>query len=254
MSNPLPLPGALHPVNPFPGLRPYEASETHLFFGRDAQVDALLRRLGSARLLAVVGTSGCGKSSLVRAGLLPALAGGYLAEVGSRWRIALMRPGTDPIDRLAHALALDGGPDEVAQVETTLRRSSLGLIEAVRVSPAADDATLVVVDQFEELFRFQETDADPAEAAAFVKLLLEAAAQRELPIYVLITMRSDFLGDCAQFQGLPEAINDGQYLIPRMTRDERRFAITGPVGVTRGKISEPLVNRLMNDVGDISAM
>src|SRR4030095_2412003 len=55
---------------------------------------------------------------------------------------------------------------------------------------------------------------------------------------------------CAQFQGLPEAINDGQYLIPRMTRDERRFAITGPVGVTRGKITEPLVSRLMKDVGD----
>jgi tetratricopeptide (TPR) repeat protein len=71
-----------------------------------------------------------------------------------------------------------------------------------------------------------------------------------LSIYIVLTMRSDFLGDCAQFQGLPEAINDGQYLIPRMTRDERRFAVTGPVGVTRGKISEPLINRLLNDVGD----
>jgi Novel STAND NTPase 1 len=250
MSNPLPLPGALHPVNPFPGLRPYEASETHLFFGRDAQVDALLRRLGSARLLAVVGTSGCGKSSLVRAGLLPALAGGYLAEVGSRWRIAVMRPGTDPIDRLAHALALDGGPDEVAQVETTLRRSSLGLIEAVRVSPAGGDATLVVVDQFEELFRFQETDADPAEAAAFVKLLLEAAAQRELPIYVLLTMRSDFLGDCAQYHGLPEALNEGQYLVPQMTRDQRREAVEGPAAIAGAAATPRLMQRVLNEAGD----
>jgi hypothetical protein len=249
VSNPLPLPGALHPVNPFPGLRPYEASETHLFFGRDAQVDALLRRLGSTRLLAVVGTSGCGKSSLVRAGLLPALAGGYLAEVGSRWRIAVMRPGTDPIDRLAHALSEDGGPDEVAQVETTLRRSSLGLIETVRVAPAGD-ATLVVVDQFEELFRFQETDADPAEAAAFVKLLLEAAAQRELPIYVLLTMRSDFLGDCAQYHGLPEALNEGQYLVPQMTRDQRREAVEGPAAIAGAAATPRLMQRVLNDAGD----
>ena len=112
---------------------------------------------------------------------------------------------------------------------------------------------MVVVDQFEELFRFRAARANSStgdDAAAFVKLLLEAAQQSELSIYVVPTMRSDFLGDCAQFQGLPEAINDGQYLIPRMTRDERRFAITGPIGVKRRKISEPLVNRLMNDVGD----
>ena len=103
------------------------------------------------------------------------------------------------------------------------------------------------------MFRFRAARAQSStgdDASAFVKLLLEASQQRELSIYVVPTMRSDFLGDCAQFQGLPEAINDGQYLIPRMTRDERRFAITGPVGVTRGKITEPLVNRLMNDVGD----
>src|SRR5262245_46179289 len=63
-------------------------------------------------------------------------------------------------------------------------------------------------------------------------------------------MRSDFLGDCAQFLGLPEAINDGQYLIPRMSRDERRAAITGPVAVAGGAITLPLINRLLNDVGD----
>ena len=63
------------------------------------------------------------------------------------------------------------------------------------------------------------------------RLLLEARAQADVPIHVVLTMRSDFLGDCAQFQGLPEAINDGQYLVPRLTREEIRAAITGPVGV-----------------------
>jgi hypothetical protein len=108
------------------------------------------------------------------------------------------------------------------------------------------------VDQFEELFRFRaaQRNTTSTKRPPSSNSLLEAAQQRDLSIYIVLTMRSDFLGDCAQFQGLPEAINDGQYLIPRMTRDERRFAVTGPVGVTRGKITEPLINRLLNDVGD----
>jgi tetratricopeptide (TPR) repeat protein/energy-coupling factor transporter ATP-binding protein EcfA2 len=250
--------------NPFPGLRPFETDEYRLFFGREGQSDALIARLQRSRFLAIVGTSGSGKSSLVRAGLLPALRGGMMAGAGSGWRIAIMRPGSDPLGNLAFALAdkdvlLEAGgglpPAEAeAVIEASLRSGSLGLVEATKQARLAEhEKLLVVVDQFEELFRFRaarapsNTDDD---AAAFVKLLLEASQQRELSIYIVPTMRSDFLGDCAQFQGLPEAINDGQYLIPRMTRDERRVAITGPIGVTRGKVTEPLVNRLMNDVGD----
>lgn len=248
--------------NPFPGLRPFETDEYGLFFGREGQSDALIERLQRSHFLAVVGTSGSGKSSLVRAGLLPALSGGMMAGAGSGWRIAIMRPGSDPIGNLAGALAekgvlLEAGgglpvAEAQAVIEATLRRGSLGLVDAMRQARLEQQKLLVVVDQFEELFRFRAAriSATGDDASAFVKLLLEAAQQSELPIYVVPTMRSDFLGDCAQFQGLPEAINDGQYLIPRMTRDERRFAITGPVGVTRGKISEPLVSRLMNDVGD----
>ena len=91
-------------ANPFPGLRPFESNETHLFFGRDGQSEELLRRLKRTRFLAVVGTSGSGKSSLVRAGLLPALQGGLMASAGSDWRIAILRPGGDPIGNLARAL------------------------------------------------------------------------------------------------------------------------------------------------------
>ena len=104
------------------------------------------------------------------------------------------------------------------------------------------------------MFRFKqliEEENSKEDAAAFVKLLLEAVGQKnEKKIYVVLTMRSDFLGDCSQFFELPEAINNGQYLIPRMTRDERREAISGPVAVGQGTISEPLVNQLLNDVGD----
>ncbi|HST53284.1 MAG TPA: hypothetical protein VLJ61_14835 [Pyrinomonadaceae bacterium] len=247
--------------NPFPGLRPFDTDEYNLFFGRDGQSDELLARLGRTRFLAVVGTSGSGKSSLIRAGLVPALYGGLMAQTGSAWRIAVMRPGSDPVGNLARALSRDDviGSQEVDDdvqatiIETTLRRSTLGLVDAVRQARLASyENVLVVVDQFEELFRFRSMREGGSEddAAAFVKLLLEAPRQRDVSLYVVLTMRSDFLGDCAQFWGLPEAINEGQYLIPRMTRDERRSAITGPALVADAEISAPLVNRLLNDAGD----
>lgn len=243
--------------NPFPGIRPFEMVETNLFFGRDGQSDELLKRMQRSHLLAVVGTSGSGKSSLIRAGLLPALYGGLMGDAGSSWRIAIQRPGGDPIGNLALALAdpLVFGSEsdaeiQTALIETTLRRSSIGLIDVARQARmSAHENLLVVVDQFEELFRFKQAHSGD-DATAFVKLLLEASAQKEIPIYIIITMRSDFLGDCSQFTGLPEAINDGQYLIPRMSRDERQAAIVGPIAVGSGEISAPLVSRLLNDVGD----
>ena len=84
-----------------------------------------------------------------------------------------------------------------------------------------------------------------------MKLLLEAAAQNEVPIYVALTMRSDFLGDCMEFPGLPEAVNTGLYLVPRMSRDNLRAAITGPVAVAGGEIAPRLVLRLLNESATI---
>jgi hypothetical protein len=172
---------------------------------------------------------------------MPALDGGLMASVGAHWRMLVMRPQDDPIGALASALVSTGvvPPVELAEaaaqdvLQTTLRRSSLGLVEAVQLARLAPhENLLVVVDQFEELFRFRRSrliDDSRDEAISFVKLLLEATRQTALPIYVVLTMRSDFIGDCIEYPGLPEAVNDGQYLVPRMTRDEVRLAITGPV-------------------------
>lgn len=248
---------------PFPGLRAFKVDEYPLFFGRESQVNELITRLQRSRFLAVVGTSGSGKSSLIRAGLMPALRGGMMKGVGSGWRIADVRPSGDPIGNLAAELSKKqvlfeagaGLPEQEAEaaIDATLRSGSLGIVNVARqASLSPDQELLIMVDHFEELFRFRAAHAGSSvdEAFAFVKLLLEAAQQREFSIYIVLAIRSDFLGDCAQFQGLPEAINDGQYLIPRMTRDELRLAMSGPVGVTGGTITEPLINRLLNDVGD----
>ena len=256
--------------NPFPGLRPFNTNESHLFFGRETQIDSLLSKLARFRFLAVMGSSGSGKSSLVRAGLMPTIEGGFIAQAGSGWRVALFRPGGDPIGNLAAALGkpgafgLGGGDPQmqIAILDATLRRSGLGLIEATRQARLqSHENLLVVIDQFEELFRFKQnsgrletgevaTETGMDEAAAFVKLILEAVRQKDFPIYVVLTMRSDFLGDCSAFRDLPETIDESLYLVPRMTRDQLREAICGPVAVGGAEMTHRLVQRLLNDAGD----
>jgi hypothetical protein len=247
-------PLSAQPIAPFPGLRPFEPDEDYLFFGRERQTDELLRKLRTTRFLSILGTSGSGKSSLVRSGLIPTLYGGGMTSAGSRWRVAIMRPGENPLGNLAAALSAPEalGDENAAFFETTLRASNLGLGECIRQAriPAGDNV-LVLVDQFEELFRYKHSRraAGHDEAVAFVKLLL-GARNSETHCFIAITMRSDFIGDCMEFASLPEAVNDGVYLVPRMTREELREAITGPVSVGGATIAPRLVSRLLNDVGD----
>lgn len=250
--------------SPFPGLRAFESHEAHLFFGREQQSDELLRRLATHRFVAIVGTSGCGKSSLVKAGLLPSLLGGFMVTAGSTWRVASMRPGDAPIASLASALRAPGAsgePGEAAEgplapadfTEVSLRRGPLGLVDAAReLWPSPEVNLLLLVDQFEETIRatLHGTRSQAEEATAFVKLLLEAVRQKAVPIHVVLTMRSDYLGLCSRFRGLPEAINEGQYLVPRLTRDQLRSAIVGPAGVAGAAVTSPLVQTLLEEVGD----
>ena len=247
-------------MNPFVGLRPFESEESLLFFGRREQAIELLQRLHATRFLAVVGSSGCGKSSLVRAGLIPKLKAGFLVEERDLWRIATMKPGDAPLENLAVALL------ESAARETS-KENINNLVEAIRGEGAqrivsrfeaalGDDTNLLLlVDQFEELFRFALRDDDPVkrnEAEEFVALLLDLAAQREQPIFVVLTMRSDFIGDCDNFFGLPEAMNQSQYLVPRLTRRQRQEAIEGPIRLFGATITQRLLDRVLNDAGDKS--
>jgi WD40 repeat protein len=258
----------LGPDRPFPGLRPYCAQDHAWFFGRDEQSLALYRLLDRGRLIAVVGSSGSGKSSVLRAGLTPLLEEETSCNAGRRWRWWEMRPGDAPISRLAEALA--GGVDQneearcpvraarMERLEFVLRKSSFGLRDALREAGAEDGSSLVIlVDQFEEVFRFADlpgTEAARAarreEAAAFVQLVMEATRTLDSPVRVVLTMRSDYLGDCARFHGLPEAITAGEYLVPSLTRDQRTQAIRGPIEKAGATISDELVERLLNDSND----
>ena len=251
-------------IHPFPGLRPFGVEESHLFFGREAHSLDVINKLCSNHFVAVLGTSGSGKSSFVYCGLIPTLYGGLMQEIGSKWKIVILRPGVSPIDNLAegilfrnrsyHELSAEDRMIKKSITATVLRSSSLGLLEVVKqFKGPGEENVLVIIDQFEELFRFSKLEtvySDRNEAGDFVNLLLGAAQQEEEPIYVALTMRSDFIGDCAKYPDLTQAINDSHYLIPQMTREEKRLAIEGPVAVGGGKIAPRLTQQLLNDLGD----
>ena len=204
------------PMNPFPGLRPFGIEESHLFFGREGQSEEVLRHLSENRFVAVIGASGSGKSSLMYCGLVPILHGGFITDAGSHWKIITTRPGNNPIENMAVSIA--GTGKDVNISSAILRRSSVGLTEALRQFVYDGNSNiLLMVDQFEELFRFKKSRRDAVsfnESEAYVKLLVEAVRQSEVPVYMVLTMRSDFIGDCSQFQELTSLINESNYLIP----------------------------------------
>lgn len=251
------LPPELRHSSPYPGFRPFRSDEADIFFGRDKDVDALLGRLAS-RFIAVMGPSGCGKSSLVRAGFIPRVSTRFRTSAGATWRVAEMRPGQHPVSNLARALMADralgpewnNDPTAIGLLEATLRRGSLGLVQAFQESLLPDDSRLLLlVDQFEELFRNQSRKALD-EVEAFVALLTGTVAAN-IPIHIVITMRSDCVGDCAAYYGLSELISNGMFLTPRMSRDQCSEAIIKPARLLGGTVEPELVNRLLNEVGAI---
>lgn len=254
------------PPVPYPGLRAFRAEESIIFCGRAEHRAELLDILATARFLAVVGASGSGKSSLVLAGLLPDIKGGQLIGVEPETvRILTLQPGLRPFARLAGELA--SVLKREIEIETALRRGPLGLVQLLdEVDHKPDQALVVVVDQFEEIFRFADLseeelrreehssaarlllDGTQNEAQAFVNLLLATAQQTRHSVYVLLTMRSDFLARCDQFTGLPEAISGSQFLTPRLNRQQLEQAITRPVRPYGAAVQPEVVNLILNQI------
>ena len=175
---------------PYPGLRPFERDESHLFFGRDHCLDDMIKRLAERRFLAVLGSSGTGKSSLVRTGLFTALEMGLMPDASSRWLIVDFKPGGNPLGNLARALLeaecavtkkpLPGALEVTSLQERFKQEGRRELIKWCREGHLAEGTNLLVlVDQFEELFRYQNADGRE-DAQALVTLLLESRWPRGL--------------------------------------------------------------------------
>ncbi len=243
------------PPAPYPGLRPFEADESIIFFGREQHINDVLDRIAHANFVAVVGPSGCGKSSLVKAGVIPALNRGRFFEAGTTWRVADMRPGTAPMWNLAKSLITglsgEAEPDwEKISDATALLTSDEHPFKALReeFDIPEDENILVLVDQFEELFRYEAQSSDEEEANDFVSILLAIHKGLEKNVSAVITMRTDHLGDCPRFDGLPEAINSTLFLTPRLSIDDKRGAIEGPVRLFGDHIAPDLTDRLVHDM------
>jgi WD40 repeat protein/energy-coupling factor transporter ATP-binding protein EcfA2 len=250
-------------VNPFPGLRPFTVDESHLFFGREGQVDDILGKLSANRFVCVMGYSGSGKSSLMSCGLLPVLHGGFVVHSSANWHVITARPGMSPIQNLTESIIdylIDNHQVNDGEillwrtiVNSILRSGTNGLVEIAKIlQQEKQENVFFLIDQFEELFRFHESDAQEEvfnDTQLYVNLLLHAVEQRDLPVFVALTMRTDFIANCSPFTGLTEVINESNYLVPQMTREQKRSAIEGPVAVAGGKIAERLVKRMLQDLG-----
>ena len=226
--SPTPARVAAEGVCPFKGLASFEPADADYFFGRERLIAELVARLVGASFLGIVGPSGSGKSSVLRAGLLPALAGGVLPG-SERWRRVLIRPGERPLDELRRMLA-SGAKDPVAEA-----------LEAL----TADERILLAVDQLEELFT---ACRDETQRAAFVDMLARAAADPQGRAVVAVAVRADFYGRFAAFPQLAELLGANHVLVGPMQASELRRAVELPAGRVGLRAERELADALVDDV------
>jgi DNA-binding SARP family transcriptional activator len=203
-------------VCPYKGLARFEAADAEFFFGREQVVAEGVGRLVGGRFLALVGPSGSGKSSLLRAGLLHALGSGAIPGSG-RWTYVVIRPGDHPLDAMAHAMSGQGEAD---------RR-------------------VLAVDQFEEVFT---ACSDDAERTAFLDAITEAASAPEGTAMIVIAMRADFYGRCAEHRALASLLASDQILVGPMDEGELRRAIELPAEHAGLNVEEKLTDSLVSDI------
>ncbi|HEX6255808.1 MAG TPA: TIR domain-containing protein [Euzebyales bacterium] len=241
------VPGGTTDVAPYLGLRPFDEDDAHVFFGRDAETQRLVELLKSTNFLTVVGSSGSGKSSLVRAGLIPALRAGALPR-SERWLIRTLRPGATPLTALAAELArADGSRSMQATVDGLADDPrSLGLASALLVAEReATDHVLWVVDQFEEVFTLCSNED---ERSAFVANLLYAGTVPDGSATIVLTLRADFYGHCSTYPELARYAATHQFLVSPMATDDQRLAIEQPALTAGLQFEEGLVDVIVEDV------
>jgi DNA-binding SARP family transcriptional activator len=245
-------------VCPYKGLARFEPDDAGFFFGRERWVAELITHLVGVGLVGVVGPSGSGKSSLVRAGLLPALADGALPG-SDRWRQVLLRPGEHPMAELGQALGADdsisasatggggaaiGDDGETHDNRVTGRGAANVVLEA---STPAQPRLVLVVDQFEEVFT---TCRDEAERAMFLAALVEAAQASDGQVKVVVAVRADYYGHCAADPRLAGLLAANHLLVGPMDPGELRRAVELPARRAGLRLEPGLADAIIDQVAE----
>jgi DNA-binding winged helix-turn-helix (wHTH) protein len=254
--------------SPFRSLQIFDTEDAWLFFGRDSEIQHLLDRLGRSPVLTVLGNSGSGKSSLLRAGLIPALRAGRFCHNGSpvvSWRVAVFRPSASPFDYLAETLSNQLAPEmdvkERAEFSAGCRDSfpcggnTLGDAIRVLATPAGhqtgesgETRVLLVADQFEEIFTLttkQETRQKYIDA-----LLAAALPGNDAPVHLVLSLRADFYGHCLDHPGLSRSLETNLYNVPRMSSDMLLETIEKRLQLAVARAEPGLIDSLLEDVGN----
>ncbi len=244
--------------NPFPGLRAFRPDEGHLFFGRTESTLKVVNRLKENRFVAVLGASGSGKSSLVLSGVIPALLKEN-AEGRKSWSYLVFRPDRNPVDHLARELsALSAGAGFTQLTETSVAASlhnrTEGLTDVVnRIRKNLRQQIVIVIDQFEEIFRFSsETTRGTLgdDATDFIDLIVNALQSHDQGLHIILTLRSEYVSECARFHSLTNLMNSGSYLLPQITNDLLTTVIEDPVKIAGASIDRSLVKLILADLED----
>ena len=263
-------------ICPYTGLRSFSEEESLYFKGREDDIEQATGQLQKNKFLMLTGASGDGKSSLVYAGIIPNARAGFLKSKYTNWCVAAFRPERTPFQNLATALSKQLDIPGAYTVQGELSHGFSALVDLYRNSKRyvdtqseswirADDKEkavlkreaanlIILVDQFEELFTNPENyqqGVPSRDANLVLNLLLETARislEEDIPIYVVFTMRSDYIGQCAAFRGLPEYIGFSQFFVPRLNRSQLQQVIEEPASLSGNRIARRLTERLIHDL------
>ncbi|MCO5189632.1 MAG: hypothetical protein M9918_15730 [Anaerolineae bacterium] len=233
--------------NPYPGLRAFQESDAKYFFGRESLIVQLLAHVARARFVVLSGPSGSGKSSAARAGLLHALRQGKL-DGSETWLLATMSPQGDPLRNLALALQRATGAEAIgAKIAGEAGNDPHLLATAIEMYLTDDprQRCLLLVDQFEEIFTQTK---DPVTRQTFIGLLTGAAQPENSRMIIVLSLRSDFVSNCAGYPALRELLSREFQLVGAMEPNDLVKAISLPALEVGAEIEAALVSRIMDDM------
>lgn len=265
-------------ICPYTGLRSFTEEESLYFKGREEHIEQATEQLQRNKFLMLTGASGDGKSSLVYAGIVPNARAGFLKSRYTQWNMADFRPERTPFKNLCRSLAKQLGIANENTVEAELQHGFSALVDLYKNSKCfidvdavawrnANDAEkavlkrsaanlIIIVDQFEEFFTNPENyhhGIPSRDSNLVLNILLETARialDEDLPIYIVFTMRSDYIGQCAAFRSLPEYIGFSQFFVPRLNRSQLQQVIEEPATLSGNRISRRLTERLIHDIAE----